>query len=77
MLGAGNTPEAEARLRALTPERLQESDETYLVSAKGCDAVKVERGGTYAERARAILGAGIPVMGHIGLTPQTATALGG
>ena len=35
---------AEARLRALAPERLQESDETYLVSAKGHDAVKVRDG---------------------------------
>jgi exopolyphosphatase/guanosine-5'-triphosphate,3'-diphosphate pyrophosphatase len=35
---------AEARLRALTPERLQESDETYLVSAGGHDAVKVRDG---------------------------------
>ena len=43
----------------------------------GCDAVKLERGGTSVERARAIIGAGIPVMGHVGLTPQTATALGG
>ena len=42
-----------------------------------CDAVKLERGGTSAERARAIIGAGIPVMGHVGLTPQSATALGG
>jgi 3-methyl-2-oxobutanoate hydroxymethyltransferase len=39
--------------------------------------VKLERGGTSVERARAIVGAGIPVMGHVGLTPQTATALGG
>ncbi|HWF34031.1 MAG TPA: 3-methyl-2-oxobutanoate hydroxymethyltransferase [Solirubrobacteraceae bacterium] len=47
------------------------------VKDAGCDAVKLERGGTSAERARAIVDAGIPVMGHIGLTPQTATALGG
>jgi 3-methyl-2-oxobutanoate hydroxymethyltransferase len=47
------------------------------VKEAGCDAVKLERGGTSAERARAIVGAGIPVMGHVGLTPQTATALGG
>lgn len=48
-----------------------------LVKSTGCDAVKVERGGTTAERAAAIVAAGIPVMAHIGLTPQTATALGG
>ena len=47
------------------------------VKEAGCDAVKLERGGTTVERARAIVGAGIPVMGHVGLTPQTATALGG
>jgi 3-methyl-2-oxobutanoate hydroxymethyltransferase len=47
------------------------------VKEAGCDAVKIERGGTSVERARAIVGAGIPVMGHVGLTPQTATALGG
>ena len=47
------------------------------VKEAGCDAVKLERGGTSAERAAAIVGAGIPVMGHVGLTPQTATALGG
>jgi len=43
----------------------------------GCDVVKLEGGGTSVERARAIVSAGIPVMGHVGLTPQTATALGG
>lgn len=42
-----------------------------------CDAVKLEGGGTSVDRARAIVEAGIPVMGHVGLTPQTATALGG
>jgi 3-methyl-2-oxobutanoate hydroxymethyltransferase len=47
------------------------------VKEVGCDAIKLERGGTTVERARAIIGAGIPVMGHVGLTPQTATALGG
>ncbi|MCO5315032.1 MAG: 3-methyl-2-oxobutanoate hydroxymethyltransferase [Solirubrobacterales bacterium] len=48
-----------------------------LVKEAGCDAVKLEGGGSSADRARAIVRAGIPVMGHIGLTPQTATALGG
>jgi 3-methyl-2-oxobutanoate hydroxymethyltransferase len=47
------------------------------VKEAGCDAVKLERGGTSVQRARAIADAGIPVMGHVGLTPQTATALGG
>jgi 3-methyl-2-oxobutanoate hydroxymethyltransferase len=47
------------------------------VKEAGCDAVKLERGGTSVERTRAIIAAGIPVMGHVGLTPQTATALGG
>jgi 3-methyl-2-oxobutanoate hydroxymethyltransferase len=59
------------------------SDEQAITTAQrfikeaGCDAVKLEGGGTSAQRARAIVGAGIPVMGHVGLTPQTATALGG
>jgi 3-methyl-2-oxobutanoate hydroxymethyltransferase len=47
------------------------------VKEAGCDAVKLERGGTSVRRARAIVEAGIPVVGHLGLTPQTATALGG
>ncbi len=61
----------------------ESSDEQAVLSAQrfvkeaGCDAVKLERGGTSVERARAIVDAGIPVMGHVGLTPQTATALGG
>jgi 3-methyl-2-oxobutanoate hydroxymethyltransferase len=59
------------------------SDEQAVATAQrfvkeaGCDAVKLERAGTSAERARAIVQSGIPVMGHVGLTPQTATALGG
>src|SRR4051795_210711 len=47
------------------------------VKESGCDAVKLERGGASVDRARAIVRSGIPVMGHVGLTPQTATALGG
>ena len=48
------------------------------VKEAGCDAVKLEGGGPVSvSRARAIVGAGIPVMGHVGLTPQTSTALGG
>jgi 3-methyl-2-oxobutanoate hydroxymethyltransferase len=59
------------------------SDEQAVTTAQrfikeaGCDAVKLERGGSSVQRARAIVEAGIPVMGHVGLTPQTATALGG
>jgi 3-methyl-2-oxobutanoate hydroxymethyltransferase len=59
------------------------SDELAVATAQrfvkeaGCDAVKLEGGGTSAERARAIVRAGVPVMGHVGLTPQTATMLGG
>ena len=48
-----------------------------LVKEGGADAVKLERGGTTVARACAIAAAGIPVMGHVGLTPQTATVLGG
>src|SRR6201990_49526 len=47
------------------------------VKEAGCDAVKLEGGGASADRARAIVRAGVPVMGHVGLTPQTATMLGG
>jgi 3-methyl-2-oxobutanoate hydroxymethyltransferase len=47
------------------------------VKEAGCDAVKLERGGSSGDRAKAIVNAGIPVMGHVGLTPQTATQLGG
>ena len=41
------------------------------------DAVKLEGAGASLSRVRAIVGAGIPVMGHVGLTPQSATMLGG
>jgi 3-methyl-2-oxobutanoate hydroxymethyltransferase len=43
----------------------------------GADAVKVEGAGTTLSRVQALVGAGVPTMGHLGLTPQTATMLGG
>ena len=43
----------------------------------GMEAVKLEGGQVVADRIEAIVAAGIPVMGHIGLTPQSVTSLGG
>jgi 3-methyl-2-oxobutanoate hydroxymethyltransferase len=43
----------------------------------GCDCIKLEGGTEMVETVKAIVTAGIPVMGHIGLTPQTAGSLGG
>jgi 3-methyl-2-oxobutanoate hydroxymethyltransferase len=47
------------------------------VKEADAEAVKLEGAGPSVSRVRAIVGAGIPVMGHIGLTPQSATMLGG
>jgi 3-methyl-2-oxobutanoate hydroxymethyltransferase len=61
----------------------QISDEEALENAvrfvkeAGADAVKLEGAGPMLSRVRTIVGAGIPVMGHVGLTPQSATMLGG
>ena len=61
----------------------QVSDETALTNAirfvkeAAADAVKLEGAGLMLSRVAALVGAGIPVMGHIGLTPQSATMLGG
>jgi 3-methyl-2-oxobutanoate hydroxymethyltransferase len=43
----------------------------------GCDAVKLEGGKNMADKVSAIVGAGIPVMGHLGLTPQSEAMMGG
>jgi 3-methyl-2-oxobutanoate hydroxymethyltransferase len=61
----------------------QVSDEAAVENAirffkdAGADAVKLEGAGPSLSRVRAIVAAGIPVMGHVGLTPQSATMLGG
>jgi 3-methyl-2-oxobutanoate hydroxymethyltransferase len=61
----------------------QVSDELALEAAvrfvkeAGADVVKLEGAGPSLSRVSAIVQAGIPVMGHLGLTPQSATALGG
>lgn len=48
-----------------------------LIKETGCDCIKLEGGVEMADTIKAMVTAGIPVMGHIGLTPQTATSLGG
>jgi 3-methyl-2-oxobutanoate hydroxymethyltransferase len=48
-----------------------------LMKEGGCDAIKLEGGLNFVPTVEAIVTAGIPVQGHIGLTPQTASALGG
>jgi 3-methyl-2-oxobutanoate hydroxymethyltransferase len=47
------------------------------VKEAAADAVKLEGAGPTLSRVQAIVGAGVPVMGHVGLTPQSATMLGG
>jgi 3-methyl-2-oxobutanoate hydroxymethyltransferase len=48
-----------------------------LLKEGGCESIKLEGGVDFAPTIAAIVKAGIPVQGHIGLTPQTASALGG
>jgi 3-methyl-2-oxobutanoate hydroxymethyltransferase len=60
----------------VSDEQALETAVRFLKEA-GADAVKLEGAGPMLSRVRALTGAGIPVVGHIGLTPQTATALGG
>jgi len=43
----------------------------------GCDAIKLEGGASMADRIKGIVDAGIPAIGHLGLTPQSVSALGG
>jgi len=61
----------------------QPSDETAIRNAgrfmaeADCDCIKLEGGGEMANRIKAIVQAGIPAIGHLGLTPQSVSALGG
>lgn len=61
----------------------QPSDEIAVLNAgrfmaeAGCDAIKLEGGVAMAPRVKAIVGAGIPAIGHLGLTPQSVASLGG
>jgi 3-methyl-2-oxobutanoate hydroxymethyltransferase len=61
----------------------QPSDEIAVLNAgrfmaeAGCDAIKLEGGATMASRVKAISDSGIPTIGHLGLTPQSVSALGG
>jgi 3-methyl-2-oxobutanoate hydroxymethyltransferase len=48
-----------------------------IMKETNCQAVKLEGGRVYADRIRAIVNAGIPVVGHVGLTPQSVNAMGG
>jgi 3-methyl-2-oxobutanoate hydroxymethyltransferase len=50
---------------------------TRLIKEGGCAAVKLEGGIEMASTVRAVANAGIPVVGHVGLLPQTATKVGG
>ena len=60
----------------VSDEQALETSIRFVKEARA-DAVKLEGGGPMLPRVSALVRAGIPVMGHIGLTPQTATALGG
>ncbi|HOZ38357.1 MAG TPA: 3-methyl-2-oxobutanoate hydroxymethyltransferase [Anaerolineaceae bacterium] len=61
----------------------QPSVETAIINAgrfmaeAGCDSIKLEGGASMADRIRGIVDAGIPVIGHLGLTPQSVSSLGG
>ena len=61
----------------------QASDESAVLNAgrfmaeAACDGIKLEGGQEVCSRVRAVVAAGIPVMGHLGLTPQSVSSLGG
>ncbi len=60
----------------VSPEQAVENGLRFMKEG-GCDGVKVEGGGEVCRTVRALVRAGVPVMGHLGVTPQTAGLLGG
>jgi 3-methyl-2-oxobutanoate hydroxymethyltransferase len=60
-----------------TSDEVAQINAGRLIAEAGCDCVKLEGGRKMAQRVRAIADAGIAVMGHIGLTPQSLSAAGG
>ena len=62
---------------SLNGEQISIANATRLIQQGGADAVKIEGGVDNADIVRAIVRSGIPVQGHVGLTPQTAVNLGG
>lgn len=60
----------------ITPE-IAVANAVRLIKETNCDCVKLEGGVEMLPQIKAIVGVGINVMGHIGLTPQTASSLGG
>ncbi len=60
----------------VSPERAVENGIRFMKEG-GCDGVKIEGGGEACETVQALVRAGVPVMGHLGVTPQTAGLLGG
>ena len=67
------------RCRRFAAPRVEEAVKSAmrLVAEAGAEAVKLEGGAEYGEVIRRIVRAGVPVMGHIGLTPQSVHAIGG
>src|SRR5262245_41931851 len=60
----------------VSPEKALENA-GKLIKDGSCESVKLEGGEEVAEHVRRIVSAGIPVMGHVGLTPQSVHAMGG
>ncbi len=59
------------------PSTARAVESAIMLARAGAEAVKLEGGSEYADRVKAIVNAGVPVMGHIGLTPQRFLRLGG
>jgi 3-methyl-2-oxobutanoate hydroxymethyltransferase len=59
-----------------SPETAVRNAGRFMAEA-ACDGIKLEGGAEMADRVAAIVAAGIPAIGHLGLTPQSASALGG